>query len=206
MSSTATNLAAAKTQRSEMQRYTTVAIALHWAIAALIIFNLAFGFFMEGFKPPLKGIVVPLHISSGITVLALTVVRIVWRLTHKPPPFSSDLTAWERTAAHAVHGFLYFMMVAMPLTGWSIISAHPPRPGAGPVIWGLFRVPPISAVANIDPSIQVKAHDNFVELHSIGGWIMLALLGLHVAAALKHQFYDRHAEFARMGIGSTSKH
>jgi cytochrome b561 len=194
-----------KAIRDENQRYTTVAIVLHWAIAALIVFNLAFGFFMEGFEPALKGIVVPLHISSGITVLGLSVVRLVWRLLHRPPPFSPDLTAWERIAAHAVHGALYFIMIAMPLTGWAIISAHPPRPGAGPVIWGLLHIPPISAVSHIDPTVQPAVHDRFVEIHSIGGWLTLGLLTLHVAAALKHQFYDRHAEFARMGIGASSR-
>lgn len=199
-----TSSATMNTAQTDAQRYSAVAIALHWAIAALIIFNIAFGFFMEGFKPPLKGIVIPLHISSGMTVLALTVVRIIWRLTHKPPAFTAGMKSWERTAAHLAHGLLYFIMVAMPLTGWAIISAHPPRPGAGPVIWGLFRMPPISAIANIDPATQPAAHDRFVEIHSIGGWLTLGLLVLHVAAALKHQFYDRHAEFARMGIGSVS--
>ncbi len=60
-------------------RYTPVAIFLHWTIAAFILFNLSVGFFMEGFARPLKELVVPLHISSGITILALTLLRILWR-------------------------------------------------------------------------------------------------------------------------------
>jgi cytochrome b561 len=97
------------------QRYTTVAIALHWTIALLILFNLSLGFFMEGFKPQLRAVVVPLHISSGLTVLILTAVRVAWRLTHSPPPFVDGLKRWERTAAHAAHGLIYVLMVLMPL-------------------------------------------------------------------------------------------
>jgi cytochrome b561 len=188
---------------SDYQRYTRVAIALHWAIAVCILFNLSLGFFMEGFKQPLRGTVVGLHVSSGITALTLTVVRLIWRLGHEPPPFPAEMALWERAAAHAGHWFIYFMMFAMPLTGWSIISAHPPRPGAGAMIWGTLLLPPISKISHLEPTTQKAAHETFVQLHTIGGWIFLALLLLHVGAALKHQFYDRQAEFARMGIGGT---
>lgn len=85
------------------QRYTIVAIALQWTIALLIFFNLSLGFFMEGFEPQLRGIVVPLHISSGLSVLILTAIRVAWRLTHPPPPLADGLKRWERTAAHVVH-------------------------------------------------------------------------------------------------------
>jgi cytochrome b561 len=108
-------------------RYTRVAILLHWAIAALILFNLAFGFFMEGYQPPLKFIVIAAHVSAGITVLILTVVRILWRLTHRPPPLSPTLKGWERGLAHAVHIGIYVLMLALPLTGWAMISANPPK-------------------------------------------------------------------------------
>jgi cytochrome b561 len=70
-------------------RYSTVAIVLHWAIAALILLNIAVGFVMEGLSPPLKAAVVALHFSCGMTVLALTVLRLLWRLTHRPPPLSA---------------------------------------------------------------------------------------------------------------------
>jgi cytochrome b561 len=184
------------------QRYTMVAIMLHWSTAILILFNLSVGFFMEGFEPGLRGIIVPLHISSGITVLALTAFRLGWRLTHPPPSFHAEIAAWERGIAHAAHGTIYFLMIVMPVTGWAIISAHPPpRPGAGPMIWGLLRIPPIAPIARLDASVQKAAHDTFVQVHSIGGWIFVALLALHIAAALKHQFHDRYAQFARMKVG-----
>jgi cytochrome b561 len=183
------------------QRYTGVAIVLHWAIALLIIFNLSLGFFMEGFAPEFKGITVALHISSGITVLALTVVRIIWRLLHRPPPFFATLATWERAAAHAVHFLLYLVMLGMPLTGWAIISAHPPNPAGGPSIWGLFHIVPIAPISHLDATAQKHAHDTYVNAHSIGGWMALALVVLHIGAALKHQFLDREPELSRMGVG-----
>lgn len=182
------------------QRYTAGAIVLHWLTAALIIFNLSQGFFMEDFARPLKEIVVPLHISAGVTVLALTLLRIAWRLMHLPPPLPGDMPGWERTAALLAHGAFYVLMLGMTLTGWSIISAHPPRHGGGPMIWGLFHMPPISALSRLQPGVQKNVHEDFVSLHSAGAWIFLCLLGLHVAAALKHQFVDGHDELGRMGI------
>jgi len=184
-------------------RYTSVAIALHWMIAALIVFNLSIGFFMEGFPKPLKDIIVPLHISSGITVLALTALRVIWRLTHRPPPLPPEIALWERVAAHFAHALLYILMIAMTLIGWSIISAHPPNPHGGPKLWGLLHLPPIAPISHLELTAQKAAHEQFVQLHSIGGWIFLGLLSLHVCAALKHQFWDRQPELQRMGLGRT---
>jgi len=97
------------------QRYTSVAIGLHWAIALFIAFNLSLGFCMEGFPKPLKAVVVRLH---------------------------PEIPAWERAAAHSAHALLYLLMLAMTLTGWSIISAHPANPQGGPRYFGLFRPAP----------------------------------------------------------------
>ena len=120
-------------------RYSRVAIWLHWAIATFIIWNLLSGFiiwdiahdfFMKNRFFYFLGITS--HLSSGMTVLALTVVRIVWRLTHEPPAYPTGMKPWERHAAHLAHFLLYAGMLLMPLTGWAILSAHPPAgsPGA----------------------------------------------------------------------------
>jgi cytochrome b561 len=182
-------------------RYTTVAIVLHWSIAALILFNIAIGLGMEGLPRPLKDIATLLHFSCGITVLALTALRIFWRLGHQPPPLVANLAPWERAAAHAAHGLLYVLMIAMPLTGWSIISAHPPRPQGAAMIWGLLGLPAIAPISHLEEAAQKAAHSLFVNSHVIGGWILICTLILHVAGALKHQWFDREAELARMGIG-----
>jgi cytochrome b561 len=113
-------------------RYTRVAIALHWTIAALIAFNLLFGFGdISVFPAPARRVIIELHSSVGMTVLVLTGFRILWRLTHAPPPPRPAFAPWERSLARTTQFFLYFLMVALPLTGWAIVSANPPRGSAG---------------------------------------------------------------------------
>ena len=182
-------------------RYTRVAITLHWAIAALILVNIAVGLVMEGLPQPQKGVAVPFHISCGMTVLALTILRVLWRLTHKPPPLAEDLMPWERHAAHTAHALLYVLMIAMPLIGWAIISAHPPRPQGAASLWGFIRLPAISPISHLADPEQKAAHGTAVTAHSVGGWILMGVLLLHIAGALKHQWIDKHPELARMGIG-----
>jgi cytochrome b561 len=187
--------------RDQSVRYTTVAIALHWTIAALILSNIVVGFVMEGLAPPLKPIALAFHFSCGMTVLGLTALRILWRVTHAPPPLPAGLAPWERGAAHAAHGLLYFLMFAMPLIGCSIISAHPPRAQGAATIWGLLRLPAISPISNLGAAAQKSAHDLFVNAHITGGWILVGVLLLHVAGALKHQWPGDHAVLPRMGVG-----
>lgn len=223
-------------------RYTRVAIALHWAIAAFILFNLGIGFFMESWPLPIRLFALMLHASSGLTVLALTVARVVWRLLNDPPPYPAGLKPWERHTAHFVHFLLYAAMVLMPLSGWAILSAHSPpgshgaavefagpptlrpgvKPGAAPPrgglpprkmgpppimkIWNLVPMPvitPIEAIGKEPGGVapQRRLHEEFVEWHSVGAFLLIGLLILHVAGALKHQFIDRQSEFSRMGIG-----
>lgn len=220
-------------------RYTTVAIILHWAIAAMIIFNLASGL-LHAFLP---GGVIAVHISSGVTILALTVVRIVWRLTHRPPPLRSDLKPWERYLAHGVHLLLYAGMLVLPLSGWAMISANPPpgSPGAAaaaamrappppkaakalpdankptppsrsrPVlIWGIVPLPKIAPLQEMGRTpeglpAQKEKHEQIETVHGLGGYILLLLLVLHIAGALKHQLIDRHRELARMGLGTPER-
>ncbi|EIZ79919.1 putative cytochrome b-561 protein [Novosphingobium sp. Rr 2-17] len=121
-------------------RYTRVAIWLHWAIAFFILYNLVLGFFNWDFgaefthKPQnrwIYGLILVSHMSAGITVLALTVLRIVWRLLHEPPAYPAHMKSWERHTAHFAHFLLYAAMLLMPLTGWAILSAHPPEGSAG---------------------------------------------------------------------------
>lgn len=217
---------------NDSQRYSRVAILLHWAIAALIIANLVVGFFMEGLTGTLRTNVVAFHLSSGYTVLGLTVLRVLWRLTHTPPPHPASMKPWERHAASLAHFALYLVMVLMPLSGLAIISANPPIGSAGAAsvvaelsgvpgkeaevrrasrteprtIWGLVEMPEIGMLQRLGETpggipVQRVVHDEFVEIHKIGAYLTIALLLLHVLAALKHQFIDGEAEMARMGAG-----
>ncbi len=224
-------------------RYTRVAIVLHWAIAAFIIFNLFTGFFMKSWPPAIKWAAAGLHVSSGVTVLALTVARVAWRLLNEPPPYPAGMTPWERHTAHFVQFLLYAAMVLMPLSGWAIVSAHPPpgsrgeavafappaappgmKPGAAPpgsmpgpppgpppgiTVWNLIPLPsiaPIEAIGEEPGGVapQNKLSEELVSWHMAGGWLLIGLLILHIAGALKHQFIDKQSEFARMGVGIRS--
>ena len=211
----------AMTDEAARLRYSKGAIILHWAIAVLVLFNLCTGFFHD-FVPKA---VFAFHISSGITILTLTVLRILWRLTHRPPPYL-PMAPWEKGLAYVVHLLLYCAMLAAPLTGWAMISAHAdkppiaaaltdaaPQPGPPPkrrqtLIWGVFPLPklaPITQIAN-QPDGQAKlkeAHELFEERHEAIGFIFLGLLILHIAGALKHQLIDKRRELARMGLGKT---
>jgi cytochrome b561 len=209
------------TDQAARLRYTNVAIFLHWAIALLILFNLITGFFHD----MIPRAVFAFHISSGVTILVLTVIRIIWRLTHWGPPFL-PMAAWERGLAHVVHFLLYCAMLLSPLTGWAMISAHAdkpipaamqadagPQPGPPPkphqtMIWGLFVLPklkPITDIANQpDGAAKLKeTHELWEDRHGTMGLIFLGLLVLHLGGALKHQLIDRQRELARMGIGRT---
>jgi cytochrome b561 len=95
---------------------------------------------------------------------------------------------------------LSLAMLAMPLIGWAILSAHPARPGHGIGLVGPLQLPPIGFISRWQDPFQRAMHERFVGLHEAGAWIMLGLL-LHVVGALKHQWMDKHAELARRRIG-----
>jgi cytochrome b561 len=177
-------------------RYSSVAIALHWSIAALIIFDLILGSVMESFPQSIRFLLVRTNATAGLLVLLLSVLRVVWRVTHRPPPFAADLAAWERGLAHSAHYALCVMMLSMPLIGWAILSAHPPRPGHGIALLGPLQLLPIGFISRWHDPYQKAMHERFVGVHETGGWIMSGLLLLHVAGALKHQWIDKHAELA----------
>ena len=130
-------------------------------------------------------------------------VRALWRVTHKPPPLPPELRPWERMAAHGAHTLLYLLIIAMPLIGWSIISAHPPRAEGAAQIWGFLRLPALAPISHLAEPAQKAAHGNFVDAHATGAWILVGVLALHIAGALKHQWIDREPALARMGIGRT---
>ena len=167
-------------------RYNRGARAFHWAIAILLFVNLGLGLLHE----PMENVVelMPAHKAIGLTVLALTLGRIGWRLTWTKPPLPNSIPPFERMVASTTHFLLYALMLAMPLTGWVFSSA-----GKYPLTWfGLFAWPklPVSK----DGPFAGPAHFG----HEVLGWIMLALILLHAAAALRHQFVLRDGILRRM--------
>ncbi len=172
-------------------RYSWGAIWLHWSIAALVLVNLTLGLFHESLLDGI-GWVIPIHKAIGITVLALTLARIAWRVMHRPPPLPVDMAPWERTAATFVHRSFYALLLALPISGW-MLSSNPAR--LKPMSWfGLFPIPPLP----ISTAASKLGH----EAHGILGYVAAALVVLHIAAALRHHFILRDSVLARMAPGS----
>lgn len=171
-------------------RYSRGAIALHWILAVLILLNYVAAWVSEDMPKEQAMQVMGNHKAFGITILLLTVVRIIWRLTHKSPPLVETLKAWEAALAKVTHGLLYFLMLAVPVAGWGLHSAF----GQGkPVsMFGLFNFPALP-VGSDKPTIGM-----YHELHEVFATAMLLLMVVHVLGALKHQFIDRDGTMRRI--------
>lgn len=181
------------------QHYSAVAMTLHWAMAAAIIALLAAGLWMTDAirQPETKNVafrVYQWHKSLGLIVLVLTFLRIGWRLANPPPPLPDGMTGFERLAAHVTHVAFYALMLAIPLAGWAMVSASPF--GLPTIVFGLFEWPHIPMLAGLEDKKPYEAI--FKSAHEFMAWGLLALLVLHVAAALKHHFINRDTVLARM--------
>lgn len=188
------------------QRYTAVAIVLHWAIAAAIVSNLFIGWWMTGAideaDTRARAIAAyQLHKSIGLTVLVLSLMRLLWRLTHTPSSLPVGMALWERFAAKATHWAFYILMVVVPLSGWTYVSAQwaHDKPLNVPTLWfGLFEVPHLfDAKGMTDAARAVVANRNNAA-HFYLAWSMAGLLVLHVAAALKHHYFNRDRVLTQM--------
>lgn len=168
-------------------RYTKVASSLHWLIALAVLANIALAMLTEGLPRETRGALMGIHKALGVTILALTLLRILWRVGHKPPPLPSAMTGWERVFSRALHLLFYLLLIALPMSGWIWMSAAD-RPID---VFGLFTMPSIAAP---DKALADMMH----ERHEVLGLAMLTLVVLHVAAALKHQFVDRDGLMGRM--------
>jgi len=189
-------------------RYSAVAIALHWAIAVCILSMIPMGWWMTAAvehrdSQAMAYRVFQIHKSIGFLILALTVVRIVWRLTHRPPALPGEMKRWERFAANATHVAFYALMLALPLTGWLYVSAGwavaLDRALEVATSWfGLFPIPHLPGVAELSAGVRRTLAFQAMGAHAAMAWGAVALIVLHVGAALKHQFLDRDGVLAHM--------
>jgi cytochrome b561 len=178
-----------------MQRYTRTAIALHWLIALLIIGAFTLGLVMTDIPgvTPAKLRYYNWHKWAGVTVLLLALLRLLWRLGHRPPPLTASTPAWQRQASGAVHHLLYVLMFAVPLSGYFMTLAL----GRPVVYFGLFKLPVL-----IGPDKALG--ERLEQVHEWLNWLMAAIVVLHVLAALKHAFIDRDDTMRRMLPGRNS--
>jgi cytochrome b561 len=189
---------AARAAASGGARYTGTAIALHWIVAVLILANVALGYSADLVPDGFVRSVIDTHKSIGITVLGLAILRLLWRLGHRPPDLPASYPPLERLSAHAAHGALYVLIFALPISGWMHDSAWKDAAAHPLTFYGLFRWPRIGWIANIEPVEKERLHTLLFTAHSYFGYALYLLLALHVVGALKHQFWDRAAELQRM--------
>jgi cytochrome b561 len=183
--------------RQARSTYSSIAITLHWLIALAMLTNIGLAWYFGTLKGPEAVAPVQLHKSIGITVLLLTLIRIGWRLVNTPPPLPDTMRPWEKWAARANHAVFYLLMLAMPLSGWAMVSASPlikvhPTVLYWTVPWPKFPFLPT------DPDQLHAARKLFGKTHALLAWVAYATIVLHVGAALKHQFLDRDDVLARM--------
>lgn len=182
-------------------RYTGVAIILHWIVAVLMLGNVALIWIVDLIPEERIRLVIDTHKSIGITVLGLALMRILWRIGHRPPAWPDGaLTPAERRVSHIVHGLLYLLMLGLPLSGWLHDSAWKAAAEHPMMVFGWFEWPRIGWIMNQAPDFKEHLHDLFGEAHEALGWGLCALVVLHIAGALKHQLIDKQPTLERMSL------
>ncbi len=182
--------------RSPEQRYGDIAVIFHWLIAIFIIGLLAIGKYMVTLEEndPLRYVLTQSHKSFGITVLILSVLRLLWRFTHKPPPEPASLPSWQKRAAGGAHLMLYVLMFALPVTGWIMVSASPLN--IDTVLFGVITWPHLPVLTELPNRADIAS--SFHHYHHYAGTALIVILLAHIGAALKHHFIDKDTILSRM--------
>jgi len=173
-------------------RYSTPAIVLHWLVALLIFVAFPLGLYMADLPfSPEKLKLFSYHKWIGVTVFTLAALRVAWRLTHTPPPLPASVADWQRRASAIVHGLLYLLILVVPISGWLMSSAK----GVQTVWFGVLPLPDLIG--------KDKALGHLLaEVHETLNYAMLALVVLHLAAALQHHFIERQPFLQRMSLSN----
>lgn len=178
----------------EQTRYTTPAILIHWVMAALIIVAWTIGTLAVDMPlGPDRIVSFSWHKWIGITVLFLVLLRIVWRLTHRVPELNIAIPKWQERTMAFTHWALYILMFSIPVVGWLMSSAH----GYTVNYFGLFELPDLVSKDKV-------LGEQLEDLHALLADGLMILVGLHVLAALKHQFIDKDGLLSRMSFHKSS--
>lgn len=172
-----------------ISKYGKVAIAFHWLIALLVIANFVLVSMAEDLPREARGALMSPHKAVGVAILLLSVARLFWRFGHKPPPLPTSIPAWQAGLGKFVHLLFYFLIIAIPLSGWLMASAHPQAPPVD--FFGLF-----DATLPLGKSKELAGFGH--DAHEILTKPLFLLILLHIIGALKHQFADRLPFVQRM--------
>lgn len=182
--------------KNSSTRYDRVQIILHWLVALVIFFMIGLGLYMVELpkqselpagEESVRAFYFLMHKSMGLTVAMLIIFRVAWRLTHKAPPLPDSISKWQQRAAGLVHGVIYLLMLAMPLSGYlqSMFSKYDTK------FWGVV-LPRLAEADNV-------ARGQFTDLHKILAFLLIALILIHLAAAIKHRLAGSDI-FERMSL------
>ncbi len=179
-------------------RYDRGAMLLHWLIAAMVLINIGLGLYFVDLPQdfPNKSLFTQTHKSIGLTVLMLSILRLGWRFTHPVPALPPNMSGLLRLVSRLVHWLFYFLLIAIPLAGWCIVSVSPL--GITTVYFGLFKWPHIWFLTGWSMADRQEYVSYFVATHNTLAFTALALIVLHVAAALYHHYIVRDNVLVRM--------
>lgn len=169
--------------------YTGTAKALHWLVFALLIVQFAIAWTMPhiGRNTPLTALI-SLHFSVGVLIFLVIIIRLAWRMTHPEPRPEEGVPPWQTTSARIIHWLLYLLLLALPVLGWINASWR----GMPVSFFGLFVMPKIVATRGAGWGWTGDVHA------LLATYVLLPLVGLHVAAALYHRFVRRDRVMQRM--------
>lgn len=187
--------------RNSAARYGSVAIFLHWLIAILVIVNIGLALYFDDMprSNPNLFLLLQTHKSIGLSVLVLSLLRVVWRLINPVPPLPADMNGALKVAARVSHFLLYVLIVAIPLTGWLMVSTS--RLGIATPYFGLFDWPNLPFFGGMDAAAKHEAHEFWEGAHVFLAWSAIVLVPIHIAAALYHQFIRRDEVMKQMMPG-----
>lgn len=173
--------------KNTIQCYGSAAKFFHWLIAILVVFMLLLGAFLGDFPKQIKPVMFIIHKSTGLTIMALMILRLLWALLNTSPMLSATTPKWQRIISRGIHGLFYLCLIAMPLSGFLMSSAS----GHATNVWWLFSVKA--------PIPENKALASFLgDVHTYLAWAILVLITLHILAAIKHFFIDKDHTVQRM--------
>lgn len=170
------------------RRYTGVAIGIHWLMLLGLVGAFAMGLYIQELPfSPNKLRLISYHKWAGVTIFAVLLFRIYWRLTHRPPELPAAMPRWQQQVAHATHGLLYVLMLAIPISGWLMSSAK----GFQTVWFGLLPLPDL-----LDKDKELG--DLLKQVHLLLNLTLAATVIAHAGAAFKHHFINRDDVLTRM--------
>lgn len=172
----------------DSQRYSFPARLLHWAVAPLVLVQIALGFASDLSERPWSDFFLDQHVRVGVPLFGLILLRLLWRLGNEPPPLPEAIAPWQRRAAGETHATLYLLLVLMPVTGYVLWAWTAPSLD----FWGVGHVPILFRGGDDEFGRSVAGY-----AHEYGAYAISALVLIHISAALYHSFVARDLSIGR---------